>query len=122
VLKSGSYNLYLGGDGGFDFFLEDIGTKFGPFDLAILEQGQYNAYWNQIHLLPDQLVEAAFRLQAQSVLPVHHSKFSMASHPWDEPLNQIVENAAGRIPIVTPKIGEPVFLSKPDYVSEMWWK
>jgi L-ascorbate metabolism protein UlaG (beta-lactamase superfamily) len=122
VLKIGSYNLYLGGDGGYDFFLEDIGTKFGPFDLAILEQGQYNVYWNQIHLLPEQLMDAALRLQARCVLPVHNSKFAMASHPWDEPLNQIVENVAGTIPIVTPKIGEPVFLSEPGYVSEMWWK
>jgi L-ascorbate metabolism protein UlaG (beta-lactamase superfamily) len=48
-------NLYLGGDSGYDTHFAEIGKAFGPFDLAILECGQYNRNWKYIHMMPEEL-------------------------------------------------------------------
>ncbi|MFB6319128.1 MBL fold metallo-hydrolase [Saccharicrinis sp. FJH54] len=123
VLKAPDFKLFIGGDGGYDTHFSDIGSKYGPFDLAVMEQGQYDQNWNLIHLLPEQLFKAAGQLQAQRILPVHNSKFALANHPWDEPLNKITENQSGSdIPVLTPKIGEVVFLNDTTQVFERWWK
>jgi L-ascorbate metabolism protein UlaG (beta-lactamase superfamily) len=66
-------------------------------------------------------MEAALSLQARCVFPVHNSKFAMSNHPWDEPLNQIVENVKSKIPILTPKIGEPVIMTSLAIPEELWW-
>ena len=122
VLKTPDYKLFLGGDGGYDSHFAEIGEKFGPFDLAILEQGQYDKNWNLIHTMPDQVFTVAKDLQAKKILPVHNSKFALANHPWDEPLNKINENHADLgIPVLTPKIGEPVFLRDSTQTFDKWW-
>ncbi len=123
VLQTPDYKLFLGGDGGYDFHFKEIGERFGPFDLAILEQGQYDQNWNLIHLMPDLLFEVANELQTRKILPVHHSKFALANHPWDEPLNKIIENRQNSdIPVLTPKIGEPVFMKDSNQTFSNWWK
>src|SRR5450631_771519 len=82
ILKTASYNLYLGGDSGYDKHFKEIGEKYGPFDIAILESGQYNTAWPLIHMMPEQTVQAALDLKAKVILPVHWSKFTLAMHPW----------------------------------------
>ena len=123
VLQTPGTNLFLGGDGGYDSHFAEIGKKYGPFDLAILEQGQYNQNWNLIHLMPDLVFKAATELRARRILPVHHSKFALSNHPWDEPLSRISENPeSGDIPVLTPQIGEPVFLLGDRQHFSNWWK
>lgn len=123
ALNTPDYNLFIGGDGGYDTFFPEIGEKYGPFDLAILEQGQYNQNWNLIHMMPDNVFKAAQKLQAGSILPVHNSKFALASHPWDEPLDKITENHVDTgIEVWTPKMGEPVLLKDSIHNFTDWWK
>ena len=123
VLQTPGYKLFLGGDGGYDSHFSEIGKKFGPFDLAILEQGQYDQNWNLIHLMPDLVSKVAEELQTKQILPVHNSKFALANHPWDEPLDKIVVNEINsKIPVLTPKIGEPVFLKDSTQTFDKWWK
>lgn len=122
VLKTPAHNLFIGGDGGYDTHLAKIGEQYGPFDLAFIEQGQYNQRWKYIHLLPEQLFLAAANLNAKRILPVHNSKFALASHPWDEPLSKMDENkATSTIPVLTPKIGEVVNLNDSTQVFSPWW-
>src|SRR3546814_713612 len=45
VLQAGDIRLFLGGDSGYGDHFADIGSKHGPFDLVILENGQYNPQW-----------------------------------------------------------------------------
>ncbi|PSK83289.1 MBL fold metallo-hydrolase [Prolixibacter denitrificans] len=123
VLQTPDSNLFLGGDGGYDSHFTEIGSKYGPFDLAILEQGQYDKNWNLIHMMPAQVFEAARELRAHQILPVHHSKFALANHPWDEPLNKITENHIGSgTDVLTPRIGEPVLLRDTTQTFSKWWK
>lgn len=122
ILQTPTHKLYLGGDSGYDKHFKEIGEKYGPFDIAMLECGQYNAYWKHIHMMPEETVQAANDLQAKVLMPVHNSKFTLALHPWKEPLERVTNEASIRnIQITTPRIGEPVLLDK-NYPSNMWWK
>lgn len=121
VLKTHQCKLFLGGDSGYDTHFKSIGEAHGPFDLALLECGQYNAYWPYIHMFPEEVVEAAKDLKAKVLMPVHWGKFSLAMHTWDEPISRIVAEAEKQnFPIVTPKLGETIILNQNKPVQK-WW-
>ena len=123
LLQTPGHKIYIGGDGGYDKHFKDIGELHGPIDLAILENGQYNEAWNAIHFLPGENLQAAIELKAKRLMPVHSSKFDLALHNWDEPLNELVKhNQKFKLPLVTPKIGELVNLNDTDQVFSAWWK
>ena len=124
ILQTPSMKIYLGGDSGYDTHFADIGHQYGPFDLAILENGQYNMAWHNIHMLPDEVLQAAKDLKAKRLFPVHSSKFALASHSWDEPLVKLSElnrNAEHPVLLITPMIGELVFLKDDAQVFKQWW-
>jgi L-ascorbate metabolism protein UlaG (beta-lactamase superfamily) len=122
ALKTPTKNIYLGGDSGYDSHFAEIGKQFGPFDLAILECGQYDKSWKYIHLLPDEIVPAAKDLGAKLLLPVHWGKFSLANHAWDEPIIRTTAAAKeANLSLLTPMIGEKVNLNQPQ-LFEDWWK
>jgi L-ascorbate metabolism protein UlaG (beta-lactamase superfamily) len=122
VLQTPAMKIYIGGDSGYDSHFAEIGNKFGPIDLAILDNGQYNAAWRYIHMLPDEVMRAAQDLKAKRLFPVHSSKFALANHSWDEPLSKVTElNKGINIPLVTPRIGEVVELKNPDQPFKQWW-
>lgn len=109
VLKTPTHTLFLGGDSGYDTHFKEIGQKYGPFDLAILECGQYNHYWHYIHTMPEETALAATELRARALLPVHWSKFTLALHTWTEPIERLEKAAKTlNIPLLTPVIGEVV--------------
>ncbi len=115
-------NIYLGGDSGYDTHYADIGNKYGPFDLVVLENGQYNKAWPYIHETPEEVLRAARDLKAKRILPVHFSKFTLSIHPWDEPLTKLTElNKAYNFALVTPIIGEVVDLKDTNQKFEQWW-
>jgi L-ascorbate metabolism protein UlaG (beta-lactamase superfamily) len=121
VLNAPGYKLYLGGDSGYDSHFKTIGEKFGPFDIAILESGQYNEQWPQIHMMPEQTVQASIDLKAKVLLPVHWSKFALALHPWNEPVDRVLAKAKElNVKVTTPMIGEPVVLNQ-SYPEKKWW-
>jgi L-ascorbate metabolism protein UlaG (beta-lactamase superfamily) len=122
VFQSPTMKIYIGGDSGYDTHFAEIGKKFGPVDLAILENGQYDIKWRYIHMLPDEVVKAASDLQAKQLFPVHSSKFVMANHAWDEPLVKVSAFSKERnLALVTPIIGEPVYLKDSTQQFKQWW-
>ena len=121
VLNIFGYTLYIGGDSGYDTHFKAIGKKFGEFDLAVLECGQYNTSWPLIHMMPEETIQASIDLQAKWLLPVHWGKFSLANHPWNEPVARAVKKAAElNVRITTPMIGEPVIINN-YYPGKVWW-
>lgn len=122
VLKAGDHTLFLGGDSGYDSHFKEIGSKYGPFDLAVLECGQYNKAWPNIHMMPEETAQAAVNLGAKALLPVHWGKFSLAMHPWDESIKRVLKKAAElNLAVATPLIGEPLVIGEKLPVKE-WWK
>lgn len=121
AIKSPTRNLYLGGDGGYGKYLADIGSDYGPFDLAILEQGQYDSAWRDIHLMPDLLPQAMKDLRAARMMPVHNSKFCISNHRWDDPLRRLQgASDSGGFGLLTPRIGQVAMLSDTSRI-EPWW-
>jgi L-ascorbate metabolism protein UlaG (beta-lactamase superfamily) len=123
VLQTPTSQIFLGGDGGYDKHFAEIGKAFGVFDLVILENGQYNESWKFIHMLPDEVLQAAKDLNAKRLLPVHSAKFALANHAWNEPLKKIAElHKDSAISLLTPIIGEQVNLKDSTQVFRHWWE
>lgn len=123
VLKSAAARVFYSGDGGYGPHFQAIGAQHGPFDLALVECGQYDQQWAQIHMMPEQSVRAARDVRARVMLPVHWGAFTEALHPWNEPVARAVAEAARlHQPITTPRLGESVTLDGGPLPAEPWWR
>ena len=85
--------VYVGGDSGYSTHFKKIGEMYPDINLAILENGQYDKTWAQIHTMPNQLAKEMKELGAKHYITVHHSKFALGNHPWNEPLSNEKEAA-----------------------------
>jgi len=122
ILKTKNHAIYMGADSGYDVHFKEIGEKHGPFDLAILESGQYNEAWKSIHMMPEETVQASIDVKAKTLLPVHWGKFSLSLHPWNEPIERVMKKAEElKVEVTTPLIGEPLILGE-SHLTKMWWR
>lgn len=123
VLQTPMHKIFIGGDSGYDDHFEKIGNDHGPFDLAILECGQYDKSWKYIHMMPEETVQAAIELQAKKLLPVHWGKFTLGNHSWKEPAERVFKSAADKkVKLLTPMIGEEVKLDDDAQAFWPWWQ
>ena len=121
VIKGEDTKIFFSGDGGYSKTFKEIGEKFGPFDLTFLECGQYNEGWSEIHMIPEETVQAHIDLRGELLMPIHWGAFKLSIHPWQEPVERLLKNANSlNINVTTPKIGEPVILYK-SVPSSNWW-
>ena len=121
VVKSESLSVYFSGDGGYYEEFKKIGEQFGPFDIAFIENGAYNPGWAQIHMMPEQSVQASVDLRARIFFPIHWSKFDLSVHPWDEPAKRAAVHAEKLgVTMASPLIGE--IFSPGDAPQERWWE
>lgn len=123
IIKSKKQSIFFSGDGGYDNHFKEIGDKYGPFDFALMECGQYNAMWPKLHMFPEQTVQAGVDIKAKQIMPIHWGAFSISTHPWTEPVERVIR--AGEkinLPVIVPKIGEPIIIQDPvKYSDETWW-
>ena len=123
ILQTPEFKIFISCDGGYDTHFSEIGEKFGEFDLAIMENGQYNKNWKYIHMMPEQVIEAAKDLKAMKIIPGHSSKFALSIHEWDEPLKRIMAlSKQQNFQLLTPMIGEQVNLKDSSQKFSEWWK
>jgi N-acyl-phosphatidylethanolamine-hydrolysing phospholipase D len=87
--------IYFAGDTGYEQHFEQIGTKFGPPDLAILPIGAYRPEWFMLsmHLNPEQAVQAHLDLGARRSLGIHWGTFILSDESPDEPPRLLLESA-----------------------------
>ncbi|HLK89078.1 MAG TPA: MBL fold metallo-hydrolase [Polyangia bacterium] len=122
------HRLFFSGDTGLTTGFDEVARRFAPFDVALLEIGQYHESWGTIHLGPQGALEAFARLRARTLLPIHWSTFVLAYHAWSEPAETLVEEAAKRgLAVVTPRLGEPVEPVTPEgtpatTATSAWWR
>ncbi len=122
VVETPSRKIFFGGDGGYDKHFAEIGKRFGPFDLAILENGQYNQNWRYIHMMPNQILPAFHDLKASRLLAGHSSRFALANHAWSEPLEKVSANCKENgVCLLTPMIGQQVNLKDSTQQFTEWW-
>ncbi|WP_022822479.1 MBL fold metallo-hydrolase [Hymenobacter norwichensis] len=123
VLKTPIKRVFYSGDGGYAPHFAAIGQQHGPFDLALVECGQYDAQWAQIHMLPEQSVQAALDVRARVMLPVHWGAFTEAHHAWNESVKRATAAAALKfLPITTPELGQPITLGAGPLPQARWWE
>jgi L-ascorbate metabolism protein UlaG (beta-lactamase superfamily) len=109
TLVGPQHRVFYSGDTGLHEQLSAIAAQFGPFDVALLEIGQYHPSWGDIHLGALGALEAFSRLNAHALLPIHWGTFELALHGWSEPAEELVNGAASRqVMVLTPLLGEPI--------------
>ena len=122
VLESPRHRVFFSGDTGLTTEYAAIRERFGPFDLVMLEVGAFHPAWGDIHLGPENALEALALLGGGAFLPVHWGTFALALHDWDEPaetLFALAPKQAARL--VMPRLGEAVEPSRVEGVTP-WWR
>lgn len=120
VFKTENESIYWSGDGGYGDHFRQVGDLLGPFDFGMMECGQYNANWHQIHMYPEEAVRAAIDAGVKNAMAVHWGGFALAQHSWKEPMTGFVNAAADhKLAIATPRIGEQFSYQK--LPSTPWW-
>lgn len=123
VIESRQTKLFFSGDSGYGPHFRQIGDNYGPFDLTLLECGQYDPLWPNIHMMPEQTIQANQDLRGKRMIPMHWGAFVLAFHSWTEPVKRVLAaGAKTRAIIITPKIGETVAFQSDDYPTAAWWE
>jgi len=122
VILHQDLRVFFSGDTGYFAGFKEIGAKYGPFDVALLETGAYDKRWPDVHMQPEETVQAFADLQGKWLLPVHNGTFDLGLHRWQEPFERIVALAAEQqVALTTPGMGEPLDLAQP-HAGHAWWK
>lgn len=122
VLMTSETRIFFSGDSGYFRGFKEIGERFGPFDVTLLENGAYNEAWADIHMRPEQTLLAHLDLRGKVLVPIHNGTFDMALHAWTEPLEQIESLAAQEgVVLRTPRFGERLDILHPAR-TYAWWR
>lgn len=117
-----AHRVFFSGDTGLTEQFKAVKEKYGPFDLSMLEIGQWHPAWGSIHLGPKGALEAHAMLGATHLLPIHWATFELGLHAWNEPPETLVTEAAkSNVSVVTPLLGEPVEPLAGEKGST-WWR
>ncbi len=122
VIKTPSHRLYFSGDSGYFEGFRQIGETYGPFDMTFIECGAYNQAWTQVHMFPEETVQAHMDLKGKVLHPIHWGTFNLAMHPWYEPMERLLAAAkAGQTEIAIPMVGETTRYGAYLPVAK-WWQ
>lgn len=122
VIQGEQANLFFSGDSGYFNGFKEIGERYGPFDMTLIETGAYNELWSEIHMLPEESVQAHIDLRGKAMVPIHNSTFDLALHDWYEPLERAAIAAKEKgVVLLTPVMGAEVSIVKP-LLTQAWWR
>ncbi|WP_163134612.1 MBL fold metallo-hydrolase [Agarivorans sp. Alg241-V36] len=122
VIDAPEQRIFFSGDSGYFDGFKQIGERYGPFDLTMMETGAYDKDWSAVHMTPEQTLQAHLDLKGKALMPVHNSTFDLAFHSWYEPLERISQlSELADVQLVTPKIGE-VFTVGQAQKTAAWWR
>lgn len=122
VIESKSEKIFFSGDTGYGEHFKEIAEYFDGFDIAFIENGQYNEKWADIHMMPNETIQAAIDLEAKVFVPIHWGMFDLSLHKWYEPIENSYSLAREKeIPIIAPKLGE-ILTSESKNDSKLWWE
>lgn len=123
VIQSATENIFFSGDSGYGKHFKEIGEKYGPFEFAMIECGQYNKMWPDIHMFPEETAQAGLDVKAKRIMPIHWGAFKLAMHTWTDPIERVTRKAKELgIELTAPRIGEPIFVNENDSRNDHWWE
>jgi L-ascorbate metabolism protein UlaG (beta-lactamase superfamily) len=122
VIAGPAHRAWFSGDSGYFDAFREIGRRHGPFDLTLIKIGASDPTWSDIHMTPEEAVQAHQDVGGKLMLPVHWGTFNLAFHDWNEPPERALAAArkAG-VALVVPRPGEPVDPSRPPALDP-WWR
>lgn len=121
VIKSNKASYFFSGDGGYFEDFKRIGEKYGPFKMTFMENGAFNEKWKDIHMMPNESVQAHIDLKGEVMFPIHNGSFDLALHSWKDPFTKIEKEASKKDVLITyPKMGEIISLLEYKETSK-WW-
>lgn len=124
VIHGSDTRVFVSGDGGYGPHFKQIGDKYGPFDLTIVEGGQYDPRWSSVHMQPEESVRAHLDVHGKTMMLSHWGAFTLAYHGWKEPIERALAEAEAKgVQLIAPNLGETVHLQsdKSTYASH-WWR
>ncbi|MGP1993965.1 MBL fold metallo-hydrolase [Zobellia laminariae] len=123
VVKSINENIYFSGDSGYAPHFKEIGEKYGPFDLALMECGQYDKMWPDIHMMPEETAQAGLDVKAKKIMPIHWAGFKLALHDWKDPIKRVEAKALElNLKVIAPQIGQEIIVADSVSTYANWWK
>lgn len=116
--------VYFGADSGWWEGFAEIGAKYGPFDLTMLEIGAFNELWKAIHMGPDGAARVFRDLGGAGLLmPIHWALFDLALHAWQQPMERLLELAdVDGLKLWAPEPGAPTEVVRGVEVRSDWWR
>ena len=121
-IKTKNHSFFFSGDSGYGDHFKEIGKKYGPFNLTMLECGQYNERWPYIHMMPEETVQANIDLKGDVMIPIHWGRFNLSLHSWTEPVERAsAEAERNNVNILIPQIGE-IYIYGDNQKNIDWWK
>jgi L-ascorbate metabolism protein UlaG (beta-lactamase superfamily) len=122
VILHRDLRVFFSGDTGYFKGFKEIGAQYGPFDVALMETGAYDKQWPDVHMQPEETLQAFLDVKGKWLVPVHNGTFDLGLHRWQDPFERIAALAAARgVPLATPEIGEPLDLAAPQ-PGQPWWR
>jgi L-ascorbate metabolism protein UlaG (beta-lactamase superfamily) len=122
VIDDGGIRMFFSGDTGYSEDFKLIGAKFSYFDATFIETGAYNSLWPDVHMLPEESVQAHIDLRGRWLVPIHNGTFDLALHRWEEPFERVSKIALKRgISLCTPRMGQRINLVTPHH-GNYWWR
>ncbi|ELX11900.1 putative Zn-dependent hydrolase of the beta-lactamase fold-like protein [Janthinobacterium sp. HH01] len=122
VIEDRDVKVFFSGDSGYFDGFKEIGRKYGPFDLTMVETGAYDPQWPDVHMQPEESLQAHIDLRGKVMLPIHNGTFDLSLHAWHDPFDRIADLAAERrLPLATPEIGQALDIRLP-LADGKWWE
>jgi len=122
VIKGKKDNIFFSGDSGYFDGFKEIGDRFGPFDIAMVECGQYNDMWADIHMMPEESAQVGLDVRAKTIMPIHWGAFKLSLHTWTDPVERITKKAKELgVNVTTPEIGATFTVNGESYPEGEWW-
>jgi L-ascorbate metabolism protein UlaG (beta-lactamase superfamily) len=122
VILHDGLRVFFSGDTGYFAGFKAIGAKYGPFDVALMETGAYDKQWADIHMQPEETLQAFLDVQGKWLVPIHNGTFDLGLHRWQEPFERIsVLASKNGVAMATPEMGERLDLTQPQ-AGRQWWR
>ena len=116
------HKIFFSGDTGFADFFEQVGERYGPFDITFIKVGAYGRNWPDIHIGPDEALVIHRLVRGNLMMPIHWGTFSLSYHAWTEPAERLIAaSESSAVRIVIPKVGQLFEPTAPPPV-ERWWQ